>query len=267
MPELHRHEHRHVAAEAVDAVLAEPELHRLGLTLPDGAVGVVELRRVGPVPRHGGCARGVAFVPVGGLFDNPAGVARRMVGHPVQQHLHAQAVRLGHEGVEIGHRPHLGVDGAVVANRIVGAQRALAPLDADGIDGHEPYGIDAHVAQHRQPRGCGPKRPFGGELADVHFVDDGLIAPFGMIHRIHCLLLPFKSNCSHFAPPPCRTRVAPRRSLHRSPTLRSRAKSAGGMPRRTNRGGRREGLARPEAGIQSVRRRFGGPKIHFFRQF
>ena len=150
VPELDGNQHRHVAAESVDVVLREPELHGVGLRAPHVAVGVVEFGGVGPVPRHGGTARGVAFVPRGGLFGDPPRVARRVVGHPVEQDPHAEAVGLGDEGVEVGHRAQLGVHGAVVADRIVGAERAFAPGLPDRIDWHEPHGVDAEVFEERQ---------------------------------------------------------------------------------------------------------------------
>ena len=166
-------------------MLADPELHRLGLGAPDVAVAVVELGRVGPVPRHGRTPRGVAFVPRGGLLGDPPRIARGMVGHPVEQHLHAQPVRLGDERVEVVHRAELGIHGPVVADRIVGAERTLAVKLPDRVDRHEPYGIDAHVVQKAQFRGGGPERSFGRKLAHVHLVENGAVAPFGMqIHRL-----------------------------------------------------------------------------------
>ena len=180
VPEFDRNQHRHVAAEAVHAVFADPELHGVALRAPHFAFGIVEFGRVGPVPRHGGRSRSVALVPRSGLFGHPAGVARRMVGDPVQQHLHTQPVRLGDEGVEIFHRPQTGIDRTIVADRIIGAERAFAPLDADRIDGHQPHGVDAHVAQEAQFRGRGAQRAFGRQLAHVHFIEHGLITPFGM---------------------------------------------------------------------------------------
>ena len=188
IPELHGHEHRHVAAETVDGVPAHPELHGVGLGPPYVAVRVVEFGGVRPVPGHGGRPRGIALIPVGRLLADPAGVARRMVGDPVQQHLHAQAVRLGDKRIEIPHRPQPGVDGAIVADRIVRAQRALAPLGADRIDGHEPYGVDAHVAQEAELRGGGPEGTFARQLAHVHFIDYSLVAPLGMQHNLRILI-------------------------------------------------------------------------------
>ena len=59
-------------------------------------------------------------------------------------------VGLGDEGVEVGHRAQLGVHGTVVADRIVGAERAFAPGLPDRIDRHEPHGVDAEVFEERQ---------------------------------------------------------------------------------------------------------------------
>ncbi len=181
LPEIGRHEHRHVAAEAVDRMFRQPEAHRVDLPLPHLAVRVVELRRVGPVP---GDLRHAVFVFVpGGVFGDPAGVACRVVGHPVEQHLHAQPMRFGDEGVQIGEGAQFGVDGAVVADRIVGAERSLAALDADRMDRHEPHDVDAQLAEPLEMRLRGPQRAFGGQLPHVHFIEYGLIDPFGMFHR------------------------------------------------------------------------------------
>ncbi len=184
VPELDGDQHRHVAAEAVDGMLREPEGHRIGLRTPHGAVAVVEFRRIGPVPRHGRSPRGIALVPVGRALGDPTGVARRVVGHPVEQHLHAETVGLGDEGVEIGHRAQLGIDRAVVADRIVGSERTLALQLADGIDGHEPHGVDAHVAQKRQFFHRGAEGSLRRELPHVHFIKHGVVTPC----RMQCML-------------------------------------------------------------------------------
>ena len=160
-PEIDGDEHRHVAAESVDGVLLEPVAHGVDLALPYGAVGVVEFGRVGPVPGDGRLALRVAFVPIGRLLGDPARVAGRVVGHPVEQHLHAEAVRFGHEGVQIGRRSHLGIHGAVVAYGVVGAEGSLAVDPADGVDGHQPYGVDPQFAQKGQTFRCGAQRALG----------------------------------------------------------------------------------------------------------
>ena len=46
LPEGRGHQHGHIAAEPVHAVLREPEAHGVDLPLPHGSVGVVELGRV-----------------------------------------------------------------------------------------------------------------------------------------------------------------------------------------------------------------------------
>ena len=181
VPELHGHEHGHVAAETVDMMFPQPEFHRFSLRIPHCGVGIVELGRIGPVPRHGGTPLVVVDVEIG-VLRNPTGIARGMIGHPVQQHLHAEPVRLGHERVEILQSPQLGVDGAVIANRIVRPQRPLAAILADGTDGHEPHGVDAQVAQKSEPGGRRTQRTLVRELAHVHFIKDGTVTPIGMQH-------------------------------------------------------------------------------------
>ena len=188
LPEGRGHQHGHIAAEPVHAVLREPEAHGVDLPLPHGAVGVVELGRVVPAVGHDRLARRVALVPVGRTLGHPPRVARRVVGHPVEQHFQPQPVRRRHEAVEIGHRPEFGIDAAVVAHGVVGAQRPLAVRLADRVDRHQPHGVDAHVAQEAELRGGGPEGTFARQLAHVHFIDYSLVAPLGMQHNLRILI-------------------------------------------------------------------------------
>ncbi len=106
-------------------------------------------------------------------------VGRGVVGHIVEDDAHAQLVGAVEEPLEIGHRTELGVDGAVVADGVVGTQRPLAALFADGIDGHEPHDVDAQLAQTGQLPFGGGESALGGELAHVHFVEYGAAGPLG----------------------------------------------------------------------------------------
>ena len=180
LPEGRGHQHGHIAAEPVHAVLREPEAHGVDLPLPHGSVGVVELGRVVPAVGHDRLARRVALVPVGRTLGHPPRVARRVVGHPVEQHFQPQSVRRRHEAVEIGHRPEFGIDAAVVAHGVVGAQRPLAVRLADRVDRHQPHGVDAQLAQAGEMFFGGGESPFGRQLPHVQFIDHRRITPCGM---------------------------------------------------------------------------------------
>ncbi len=184
LPELDRHEHGHVAAETVDAVMLDPEAHGVDLPAPHVAVGVVELGRIGPVPRHARRTVLVALVPVGRLLLDPPRIACGVVGDPVQNHLHAQRMRPSDERIEIGHVAHFGVDGRIVRYRIVRAEGAFAPLDADRIYRHQPYDVDPQIMQELQPAGSCGERTLGRKLTHVHLVKHGRITPLRVYHTI-----------------------------------------------------------------------------------
>ena len=184
LPELYGHQHGHIATEAIYIMLFNPETHRLDLRTPNVMVCVVEFRRISPVPRHLGRAVLVTLVPVGRTLTHPHRITRGVVGHPVEQHLHAQRVGLRNERVEIGHRTELIIHGTIVADRVIRSERALTPLLADGIDGHEPYGIDTHRMQKFQTLlGCA-QRTFARQLPQIHLIKHRRVAPLGMLLRL-----------------------------------------------------------------------------------
>ena len=67
----------------------------------------------------------------------PGMLVRRVAQHLIEDELEATRMRLLHEPVEIGHRPHFGCDAAIIRHVI-----AKVPIGRR-IDGREPDGVDA----------------------------------------------------------------------------------------------------------------------------
>ena len=170
-----------VAAVAVDVGLADPVLERVGHVLAQLRMGVVEVDDVGPVPPGRGAelALPVAGVPLGMLGDEDV-VPRGVIGHPVEDDLEAELVRGGDEVLEVVEGAEFGIDLEVVLHGVGAAERALAVLHADGVDGHHPEDFDAEVFEARELGFGGVEGSFGRERAGVDLVDGGVLAPVGM---------------------------------------------------------------------------------------
>ena len=184
LPEVERDIAGDVAAEAVDAGLPHPIFHRLGHVAAQAGLVVVQVDDVGPVPPQGRPLHPlpVALVPVGVLGVERV-VPGGMVGHPVEDDVHPLRMCGGDERLEVGERPELGIDRAIVAHRIGAAERALAMLDADRIDRHQPDDADAQCLQPRQLLLGGAEGAFGGELAGIDLVEDSVFRPVRMADR------------------------------------------------------------------------------------
>ena len=86
---------------------------------------------------------------------------------------------LADEGVEIAQRAQLGIHGAVVANGVVGAQRPLRPASPIGWIGISHTASTPHSVQEFELSGGGLQRTLGGQLAHIHFIEDGIVCPCG----------------------------------------------------------------------------------------
>ncbi len=182
LPEVERHITGDIAAKPVDADLADPELHGLGHVAAQFRIAVIEIDDVRPIPpwSRAEVAAPVTLVPVRMRLDQrivPGGV----VGHPVENHPHAQPVRLGDECLEIVQRAEFRIDTIVVAYRVRTAQAALAVLLADRMDRHEPQDVRAKRLQARQLRTGGDQGAFGRELTGVDLVQHGGARPVRMV--------------------------------------------------------------------------------------
>ena len=107
-------------------------------------------------------------------------VGGRLVGHPVEDDLETGFVGRGKKMVKIFHRAELRIDPAVVGNGIIRAERALAALGADFVHRHQPQHIHPQVLEPGQLGLDAGEGSLRRELADIHFVNDGIIGPFWM---------------------------------------------------------------------------------------
>ena len=184
VPEVDRHEARHVAAVAVDADFPHPVFHCLGHVLAHAGLRVIEIDDIRPVPprRRAEIAVPVALVPVGMLFSQRI-VPGRVVGDPVEDHVHIERMSGVDESLEVVQRAELGIDAKIIAYRVRTAERALPVLFADRVDRHEPQDVDTEIPEPRQLPLDGAERPFGAELPDVDLVNRGIAAPLGVFER------------------------------------------------------------------------------------
>ena len=115
-PEVGRHTVGHVAAEAVDAHVGNPELHGVDHGLAHLLVIIVQVGHVVPVPRtrmDDGVGLLIVGVPVG-MFLHPRMIPRRVVGHPVEDDGHAVLVAGAGEVFEVVECSEFRRDGLVV---------------------------------------------------------------------------------------------------------------------------------------------------------
>jgi len=190
VPERRRHLAGDVAAETVDVGFAHPVQHRVRHPFPQAGLAPVEARHVGPVFGFGAIGVGdgidlalvVLEIPVA-VFLRPRVVERGVVRHPVDDHVHAQPVRLFDQCLEVVERAEFRIDGRVIAHGVIAAQRVLAVLFADRLDRHQPQDVHAHLFQARQMLGKCLERALGRVLPDVHFVDIGVARPAYVRHR------------------------------------------------------------------------------------
>ena len=90
--------------------------------------------------------------------------------------------------LEILHGAELRIHFLVVRNGIIGAQRTLPSFGADFVHGHEPEHVHTQVLEAGK-LGLHPlEGPLRGELADVHFIDHGVVGPLGVVLLLVCLL-------------------------------------------------------------------------------
>ena len=177
-PERGRDHGGDVAAETIEIEGrgVDPMLEHRDHVLAELRVFVVESGDVGPCGhRRDDFAGGVLLVKLGMLHHDaiPGGV----IGDNVDDDLEAALVGGGDKALEVGLGAVIGVDGVVVADRVGAADRALAELLAEGMNGHQPNDVDAEVFQFVQPRGNAIEIAFGGKIPWEKFVNDAVAEP------------------------------------------------------------------------------------------
>ena len=187
-PVINRHFPGHVAAETIDVYFLDPEQHIINHGLAHVILVEVEVGHVGPVKRRNDLAFVVVIVP-GGVLSDPGVVARSVVGHPVYDHLHAHAMCSGDEAFEIFDAAVFRVDAAVILHSVIGSEGSFSVFDADGVNGHKPEDIHAHVAQAGQVLIKGVECAFGRILAHINLVNSSIAQPIrfrGAAVGVHC---------------------------------------------------------------------------------
>ena len=178
LPEVRGDEPGHVAAEAVDAGLAQPVRHHPDHVGAGLRVRVVEPGDVGPVGVRGlDPALRVPHVELRGRHHHavPGGVVR----HHVEDDLQASRVRLAHEVLQVLRRAVVRVDGVEVPDRVRAAVGALALLEADRVDRHQPDHGGAEVAHVVEPGRHARQVALRGEGTREDLVHHGVAHPVG----------------------------------------------------------------------------------------
>ena len=178
LPEVGRDEAGHVAAEAVDARLAEPVRHHADHVTAGLRVRVVELGHVRPVGVRG--LHPALRVPDVELRRrHHHAVPGRVVGHDVEDHLEASGVGLAHQPLQVIRRPVVRVERVEVPDGVRAAVGALPLLQADRMDRHEPDHRGAEVPHVIEAGGHAGEVAPGGEGSGEDLVDHGVADPVG----------------------------------------------------------------------------------------
>ena len=165
LPEVQRHERGHVAAEAVDQSC--PVFECLDLIVPQRRVAVIQIGDVPPVA-EAVAERAVRLVeePLRVILRQPR-IGGCVVVDDVDDALHAAIVDGVDQMAEVVQRAELRVDGAVVADGIRAAERALAVLLAGRVDRQQPDDIRTERVDAVQLPLHGGKGAFFGVIADI----------------------------------------------------------------------------------------------------
>ena len=153
-----------VAAVAVDVGLVNPELQTVVHSIDKGSIAIVQLIDIAVVV---GMDKAIAtLLVVFGMGGYPGGIGCRVVGNPVEPHLHALCMGSGNKGLQVGNGT-IGRIGLLEVGSSVGAVNASATR----IDGHEPDNINTQRLEFAELL-LGSREGSGrGERADVHFVN------------------------------------------------------------------------------------------------
>ncbi len=184
IPVVLRHKAGGVEAVTIDTGFLDPEAQRARHVSTQAGRVVVEFDNIVPVEPWGRAwlALAVLQVPIRVILANHV-VPRRMVAHPVKDHMQAEPVRRGDELLEVGHGAQFGIDGEIIVDRVRATQLALAMLLADRVNRHQPDNGRAQLLEARQlALGCA-QRAFRRKLARIDLVNTGVLAPLRMRER------------------------------------------------------------------------------------
>ena len=137
---------------------------------------IVQLGDVSPIVLNHQITQTVPIMPA--FVLGPLTIRRCMVGNPVEDYLEAHLVCLAQKMFKVRARTELRVDGAVVNDGIVTAQRVLTRNDTNRLTWHHPNDINAVLFEGRQQTLCCSKRAFRCGLTGVQLLDGRVIRPF-----------------------------------------------------------------------------------------
>ncbi len=189
-PEVQRHAMGHVAPIAVDVEHSHPVLHHIDHRLTKLGIVVVELDDIGPVGRVaieyriGKAVDRPRRVPVG-MLCHPGVIPGRMVGHQIDDDVHAASVYRIDQRAEVLLGAVVRVDCVVVTHGIGRTQRSdvrFGSLFPHGMNGHEPERVDPQRLQRIQPPDHALKGPFRRKVGHKDLVEHRLGDPFGLAH-------------------------------------------------------------------------------------
>src|SRR6202008_4464975 len=123
---------REVAAKTVDVTCSDPEFHTGYHAIGELGIAIIQLPGIGPVKGGKYFTRAVLFVKTW-MPGQPGMVASRVIGDPVDDDLKPFFMGQPDKLFPVVHRTELGVDGRVIADRVVTAEDALAVFFANGV--------------------------------------------------------------------------------------------------------------------------------------
>ncbi len=138
------------------------------------------------------------------MLRDPFVVASRMVGHPVEDHLHALGVRIPDHLPELVDGAELRIQSLIVGYGIVAAEDSLASLLADGVHRHHPEDVHAEFLEPGKVLHESVDRAGIGVLAEIHLINNCVAAPFRVFdgseggvafHRRLPVDVPFSTAC------------------------------------------------------------------------
>jgi hypothetical protein len=175
-PEIQGHEVGHIAAEAVYVAFPDPKIHGGDHGLAHGLIVIIEVYYIIP-------AMGIIELAIDVLFIifrmgiGPNMVETGMVGHPINNDLHAGSMGLLYQVFEIAHGAKFGIGTGIVGTGIIATHGAFAASLANGCNGHEPEYFYAHIGQPGEVVCKGCKCSFRSILTDVDLINIGIGAP------------------------------------------------------------------------------------------
>ena len=222
LPERSGHFHRHVAAVTIDAALGHPKghgvRHRRVQTVVHAALPI-QLGHVPPVraKRRLKVVEAVQQVVLTVILG-PNAIKSTVVGHPVQNHPHAQFVGSRGQCPHVVVVPVIWIHCVIILNTVGASEGSAARLHdvivgvltafsvdlSNGMNGHQPKNVHPQLLQTGQIWDEGLDGAFGRVLPEVDLVDRRVLGPIGMPQHVFLLGRSLHIRCA------CRRRSSTR---------------------------------------------------------